>query len=71
MSAFLPRSEVERLTKRVKFSAQRRALARMGIRFVPAADGEPLVRADALDGKPAPARNSSPRWERIGEKSPS
>ena len=46
---FLPRAEVERLTGRVRFAAMRKALDGLGIRYVRAATGEPLVRADALD----------------------
>ena len=50
---FLPAADVVRLTGgRERFSAQRRALDRMGIRYTVAANGEPLVRVDALDGKP-------------------
>ena len=63
---FLPRDAVERMTKRRRFKAMRRALDRLGIRYTPAADGEPLVREDALDGKRRTERNSGPRWERIG-----
>lgn len=59
---FLPAEAVARLTKRKRFGAQRRALDAMGIRYTPAADGEPLVRQADLDGKPKPARNSGPRW---------
>ena len=64
---FLTPDELERLTGgRKRFSAQRRALDRMGIRYVTAANGEPLVRADALDAKPRAAQRSGPRWELIG-----
>lgn len=63
---FLPAADVVRLTGgRERFSAQRRALDRMGIRYTVAANGEPLVRVDALDGKPRAAQRSGPRWELI------
>lgn len=67
-SAFLTADDVERLTRRIRYSAQRRVLDAMGIRYLKAANGEPLVRADALDADARPARNSGPRWERIGAK---
>lgn len=60
---FLPRADVQRLTGKVKFSAQRRALDELGIRYTQAATGEPLVRPEALDGKGKAARNRGPRWE--------
>ncbi len=63
MTAFLAPADVARITKKVRYSAQRRALERLGYKFTLAADGEPLVRADALDGKAAPARNRGPRWD--------
>jgi hypothetical protein len=65
VSGFLPREDVARLTKRQRYAAQRRVLQRMGIPFREAADGEPLVLLDALDGKASKARNRGPRWERI------
>jgi hypothetical protein len=61
--SFLPQTDIVRLTKKVRFSAQRRALDRLGYRYTLAADGEPLVRTEALDGKPAMIR--APRWDRI------
>ncbi len=60
---FLSAADLFRLTKRVKPSAQRRALDRLGIRYTLAADGEPLVRVDWLDGGSPPGRNSGPRWD--------
>lgn len=63
---WLPLSDVRRLTGRYRYSAIRRELDRRGIRYDAGPDGEPLVRADALDGKPQTARNSGPRWDRIG-----
>ena len=60
---FLPQTDIIRITKKVRYSAQRRALDRLGYKYTVAADGEPLVRAGALDGKAGPARNSGPRWD--------
>lgn len=62
---FLTADELARLTGRVRYSAQRKALDGLGIRYVRAATGEPLVRADALDEPAGPARNRSPRWDRL------
>lgn len=59
---FLTRADVERLTGKKRFSAQRRALAELGIRYTTAATGEPLVRPEALDKK---TRSREPRWEMI------
>ena len=64
---FLPAEDVQRITKRTRYSAQRRALARMGYAYTVAANGEPLVRWDALDAATKKARNAGPRWDRIGE----
>ena len=60
---FLAPADVQRLTGRSRFSAQRRALDRLGIRYVTAATGEPLVRTESLDVKGEAARG--PRWDRI------
>lgn len=62
---FLTPDELERLTGRRRFSAQRRALDVLRIPYVRAATGEPLVRQDALDGRAGSARNRGPRWERL------
>lgn len=67
MSAFLTREDVARLTKRTRYTAQRRVLSRLGYQYDVAADGEPLVRTSALDAAPKKARNAGPRWDRIGE----
>lgn len=67
MSAFLDPAEVQRLTGRSRYAAQRRALDSLGIRYIRAATGEPLVREGDLDAGQAKARNRGPRWERIGE----
>lgn len=60
---FLPRPDVIRLTGKQRYAAQRRALDSLGIRYVTAATGEPLVTVEALDGRPSRAR--APRWDRI------
>lgn len=65
---WLPTADVRRLTGRHRFAAMRRELDRRGIRYDLGADGEPLVRVGALDGTPAKARNSGPRWDRIGRR---
>lgn len=62
---FLPRAEVERITGRVRFAAMRRVLDALGIRYVQAFTGEPLVRPEALDATAPAARNRGPRWERL------
>lgn len=62
---FLTPDELARLTGRVRFSAQCRALDELRIPYVRAATGEPLVRAAALDDRAAPVRNRGPNWERL------
>lgn len=64
MSRWLSREDVQRITKRKKFAAQRRRLDELGIRFRQAADGEPLVPEDAVDGAQPKARNTA-RWHLI------
>lgn len=64
---FLTAADIRRLTGRVRYSAQRRALDSLGVRYTKAATGEPLVRFDALDSPPAKARNGGPHWDRIGQ----
>ncbi len=63
---FLSRAEVERLSGKRRFSAQRRALDALKIPYTRAATGEPLVRADALDAKPKAGQRQGHRWDRIG-----
>lgn len=63
---FLPQVDIIRITKKVRFSAQRRALDRLGYKYTPADDGEPLVLADALDVAGKPAQRRGHRWDRIG-----
>lgn len=67
MSLFLSPDELHRMTGKRRYTAQCRALDRLGVRFVRAASGEPLVRASDLDatGKPA-QRSAGHRWDRIG-----
>lgn len=60
---FLPPADVQRITGKVRYTAQRRALDRLGIPYTLADGGEPLVRQADLDGKPKPARNRGPRWD--------
>lgn len=59
---FLTPDDVARLTGRKRFSAQRRALDALGIRYTRAATGEPLVRADALEGG---RKRREPRFDRM------
>ena len=58
-------ADVRRFTKRYRFAAMCRALASMGVPFIRAADGEPLVRQEDLDGTPRRARNDAPRFHLI------
>lgn len=58
---FLQRIDIERLTGKVRFGAQRRALDALGIAYRIAATGEPLVREDDLDGR----KRREPKWNRI------
>jgi hypothetical protein len=63
---FLSPAELKRLTGKVRYSAQRRALARLKIPYTQAATGEPLVRTDALDAAGKPAQRRGHRWDQIG-----
>jgi hypothetical protein len=62
---FLIRADLHRLTGKQRFSAQRRALDRLGIRYTLAATGEPLVREESLDAGGTPRRNRGIRWDRL------
>lgn len=64
VGVFLTAADVERLTGKVRFSAQRRALDALGIRYIKAATGEPLVREADL-GKEAAGKGRGPKWDRI------
>ena len=60
--AWLTADEVHDLTARVRWSAQRRALAAMGVPFRPNAAGRPLVEAAAvLRYRERPARTCRSR----------
>lgn len=65
MSRYESREDVQRFTKRKRFTAQRAVLLGRGIPFAVAEDGEPLVPAGALDGTPGKVRNRGPRWDRM------
>jgi hypothetical protein len=62
---FLSATDLQRLTGKVRFSAQRRALDRLGVSYTLAATGEPLVRREALDGTLGKGLNAGPKWNRI------
>lgn len=62
---FLTADAVVRLTGRKRHKAQRRVLDGLGIRYIVAGTGEPLVREAALDERPKDARNRAPRWDRL------
>ena len=63
---FLTVDEVHRLTGKRRHKAQARTLSALGIRFILAATGEPLVRQADLDEHGKPAQRRGPRWDRIG-----
>jgi hypothetical protein len=62
---FVAPEVLQRLTGRVRYSAQRKILDERRIRYIVAESGEPLVRPDDLDGAPGRARNRGPKWERL------
>jgi len=51
MSLFLDAEDLKRLTGKIYRSAQKRALARLGIRYTVAADGRPLVLRATVERK--------------------
>lgn len=66
-SLWLSPAEVEELTGRVKWSAQSRALAAMGVPFRPNAQGRPLVERAAVlkhAGEKRQRKPTEPNWER-------
>lgn len=66
-SAWLTPTEVHELTARKRWSAQSRALTRLGVRFTLNGDGRPLVPRDAVFGSTgarAP-RKAMPDWSAI------
>jgi len=70
VETYLTQHELYRLTKRQRYSAQRRALDWMGWHYVPAPDGEPLVLRsyhDRMMGEPdAGRRTPEPDWSALG-----
>lgn len=66
MPVFLSPDDLHRLTGKRRHKAQSRALTALGIRFIVAATGEPLVRAADLDDTGKPAQRRGHRWDRIG-----
>lgn len=68
IDAWLTPSEVETLTGKVRWKAQCRALAGMGVPFKLNAVGRPLVERDrVLTVKPS-KRSTEPDWGAIGGK---
>lgn len=67
---WLTPEEVETLTAKQRWSAQCRALAKMGKPFEPNAVGRPLVPRSAIVGGDAgkPERKREPNWSAIGGK---
>lgn len=64
MSPWLTAGEVAELTGLVRWRAQCRALARMGVPFRPNAQGRPLVeRALVLKAKDRERTPTRPKWE--------
>lgn len=67
---FLRPDEIFQITDKVRWSAQCRALARMGVPFKPNAVGRPLVERAAYFGtgsKPSTRRATSPNWGKHGK----
>lgn len=48
---FLAPDDIQKLTGKVQFAAQRRALARLGMRFGVRNDGSPIVLRTAVEAK--------------------
>ena len=66
---WLSPEEVERITRKKRWTAQCRALREAGIPFRRAGakgDGEPLVRTEDVDADGKPAQRRGHRWDRIG-----
>jgi hypothetical protein len=67
--SWLTPDEVFDLTARKRWSAQCRALAQMGVPFLPNAVGRPLVQRSAvLADQPKPKAKRGPNWELLGGK---
>lgn len=66
---WLTPDEVKQLTAKTRWSAQRKALTAMGVRFMPNAVGRPLVeRAAVLKDKPAPkVTRKGPDFSSLGK----
>jgi hypothetical protein len=65
---WLTPEEVRELTDRERWTAQCRALAKMGVPFTPNAVGRPLVERAAVCSKPAapkPRRKAEPNWSAL------
>jgi hypothetical protein len=63
---WLSPEEVEELTDRFRWTAQCRALARMGVPFRPNAAGRPLVEREAVCSVPAKAKaKRGPNWDAL------
>jgi hypothetical protein len=63
-SVFLSREDVQRLTGRIYFTPQIKALDQMGIRYMINGLGEPLVRRSEIE-EPKAMQTRSPRFEKI------
>ena len=65
---WLPPAEVEELTGKVRWKAQCRALAAMGVPFTPNAVGRPLVERalyETAKAKPGTKSKRGPNWEAL------
>jgi len=66
VTVWLTPDEVHELTAKIRWSAQCRALAAMGIPFRPNAVGRPLVERSAVLSAPQPAAKAKgPNWDAI------
>jgi hypothetical protein len=67
--SWLTPDEVLDLTARKRWSAQCRALAAMGVAFMPNAVGRPLVQRSAVLSEPSKRRSpKEPNWDAIKRK---
>lgn len=68
-SPWLSPDEVAELTARIRWTAQCRALAMMGVPFRPNAVGRPLVERAAVVSGPAKAKaRKGPNWDALNGK---
>lgn len=65
MSLWLAPAEVEELTGKVRWKAQCRALARMGVPFTPNGVGRPLVEQSVVTKASKPKPKASPNWSAL------